>query len=172
MPRVLAQAHRRTFANSAFPGHFSLAFSRNRSDQSSCAKPAQKGKPEPNDERRSQHKGAPEKASSKKGATRAKNAPKGQKTAKGGKATPKKTAAKKTSQAKEAATAPRAEGKGAKVLELIARSKGATLAELMKATDWQAHSIRGFISTAIKKYKVTIESAKNDKGERVYRNAS
>ncbi len=112
--------------------------------------------------------GAPEKASSKKGATRAKNAPKGQKTAKGGKATPKKAAAKKTTRAKEAATAPRAESKGAKVLELIARAKGATLAELMKATEWQAHSIRGFISTAAKKYKVTIESSKNDKGERTY----
>jgi hypothetical protein len=80
----------------------------------------------------------------------------------------KKPAAKKTARAKDAATAPRAESKGAKVLELIARAKGATLAELMKATEWQAHSIRGFISTASKKYKVTIESSKNDKGDRVY----
>lgn len=120
--------------------------------------------------------GAPKKASSKKQATRAKGAPKGRKTAKGGKAAaPKKAtpAAKKTPKAartKEAA-APRAESKGAKVLELIARAKGATLAELMKATEWQAHSIRGFISTAAKKYKVTIDSSKNDKGERVYTTA-
>ncbi len=117
--------------------------------------------------------GAPEKASSKKGATRAKDAPKGQKTAKGGKskaAAPKKAAkaTRATARTKETATAPRAESKGAKVLELIARAKGATLAELMKATEWQAHSIRGFISTAAKKYKVTIESSKNDKGERIY----
>jgi len=39
----------------------------------------------------------------------------------------------------------------------------------MKATDWQAHSLRGFISTACKKHGVTIESAKNEAGERMYR---
>ncbi len=52
---------------------------------------------------------------------------------------------------------------------MIARAKGATLAEIMKATDWQAHSIRGFISTASKQHGVKIESAKNDAGGRVYR---
>jgi hypothetical protein len=65
--------------------------------------------------------------------------------------------------------APRAESKGAKILELIARAKGATLAEIMKTTDWQAHSVRGFISTAAKKHGIEIESAKNDAGERIYR---
>jgi hypothetical protein len=52
---------------------------------------------------------------------------------------------------------------------MIARAKGATLAEIMKATDWQAHSVRGFISTAGKKHCVKIESAKNDDGERTYK---
>ena len=81
---------------------------------------------------------APQKASSKKGATQKKGAPKGQKTAKGGKAkaSPKKEAkagkkAKPSAQAEEAST-PRAESKGAKILELIGRPKGATLAELVK----------------------------------------
>ena len=50
-------------------------------------------------------------------------------------------------------------------------AKGATLAEIMKATDWQAHSVRGFVSTAAKKHGVEIESAKNAAGERVYRGA-
>src|SRR5580693_3793157 len=99
---------------------------------------------------------APEKASSKKGATQKKGAPKGQKAAKDkAKASPKKqaTAGKKAkpAHAKETST-PRAESKGAKILELIGRPKGATLAEIVKATDWQKHSIRGFLSTTSKKH--------------------
>ena len=81
---------------------------------------------------------APEKAPAKKAASQKKGAPKGQKNAKGAKA---KAAAKakkatKPTAAKKAA-APRAESKGAKILEMIARAKGATLAEIMKATCWQ-----------------------------------
>ena len=38
----------------------------------------------------------------------------------------------------------------------------------MTETDWQAHSVRGFISILGKK-GVEIESSKNDAGERVYR---
>jgi Protein of unknown function (DUF3489) len=67
------------------------------------------------------------------------------------------------------ATAPRAESKGAKILEMIGRANGATLAEIMKATDWQAHSVRGLIATARKKQKGHIESAKTEAGDRVYR---
>jgi hypothetical protein len=112
---------------------------------------------------------APAKAASKKAATRKKDAPKGQKTAKGAK--PKKVAkaTRKAAKPERTAAAPRAESKGATILDMIARAKGATLAEIMKATDWQAHSVRGFISTAAKKHKVNIESSKNDSGDRVYR---
>ena len=35
--------------------------------------------------------------------------------------------------------------------KLIKRSKGATLAELQKATGWQAHSVRGAISGTLRK---------------------
>jgi hypothetical protein len=52
---------------------------------------------------------------------------------------------------------------------MIARANGASLADLMKAPECQAHSIRGFLSTASKKRKLNIESSKNDKGERTYR---
>jgi len=88
------------------------------------------------------------------------------------KAAPKKDAkvgkkAAKPARAKEAST-PRAESKGAKILALIGRPKGATLAEIMKATSWQAHSVRGFLSTAAKKHDLQIESTKNNAGERVY----
>ena len=118
---------------------------------------------------------APEKTPTKKGASQKKGAPKGKKAAKGGKAkgTPKKEAkankkAAKPATAKEAST-PRPKSTGAKILDLIGRAKGATLAEIMKATDWQAHSVRGFLSTAAKKHGLKIESTKTEAGDRVYR---
>jgi hypothetical protein len=115
---------------------------------------------------------APETASSKKGATQKKDAPKGQKTAKGAsKAAPKKDAKagkKAVSPAAKEASAPRPESKGAKILELIGRPKGASLTEIQKATDWQAHSVRGFLSTAAKKNGLKIESTKTEAGDRVY----
>ena len=117
---------------------------------------------------------APEKASSKKQASQRKDAPKGQKAAKAakGKTAPKREArAGKKSVKREAAkaTPPRPDSKGAKILALIERAKGATLAEIMKATGWQAHSVRGFLSTAAKKHGLQIESAKSESGDRVYK---
>jgi hypothetical protein len=106
--------------------------------------------------------GAPKKASSKKGATPKKGAPKGQKNAKGAKKAAKPAPTKE-------ATSPRADSKGAKILALIRRPKGATLAELAKLTGWQNHSIRGYLSGTVgKKMGLTVESAKRDDGERVY----
>ena len=117
---------------------------------------------------------APEIASSKKAASQKKGAPKGQKAAKGSKAKPaaKKEAkagkkAAKPARARESSV-PRAESKGAKILELIGRPKGASLAEIMKATSWQAHSVRGFLSTAGKKHGLKIDSTKTEAGDRVY----
>jgi hypothetical protein len=116
---------------------------------------------------------APKETSPKKGATQKKGAPKGKRAAKGGKAkSSRKKEAKagkkaKPAHAKEAST-PRTESKGAKILELIGRPKGATLAEIVNATDWQKHSIRGFLSTAAKKHRLKIESTKTEAGDRVY----
>jgi len=110
---------------------------------------------------------APGKTSSKKGATRKKAAPKSQKAAKGAKSRPKKKVAK-PAPAKESPT-PRAETKGAKILALLRRPKGCTLAELAKLTAWQNHSIRGFLSGTVgKKMGLTVKSAKREDGERVY----
>ncbi|HEY1754401.1 MAG TPA: DUF3489 domain-containing protein [Bryobacteraceae bacterium] len=112
---------------------------------------------------------APAKAASKKAATQKKGAPKGRKTAKGAKPKAEGKAKKTAKKTERKAAAPRAESKGAKILDMIARAKGATLAEIMKATDWQAHSVRGFISTAGKKHSVKIESSKSEAGDRVYK---
>jgi hypothetical protein len=57
-----------------------------------------------------------------------------------------------------------------KVLELMKRKEGATLAEIAKATDWQNHSIRGFVSGHVtKKLGLKVESTKSEAGERIYR---
>jgi hypothetical protein len=78
--------------------------------------------------------------------------------------------ARKTAKsAKQKKAAPPAKQKSAIILALIGRKSGATLATIMAATAWQAHSVRGFISLAQSKRGLKIHSAKNKKGERVYR---
>ncbi len=72
---------------------------------------------------------------------------------------------------KQAATAgvPREFSKKAIVLDLLRRKNGATMAEIAKATQWQNHSIRGFLSGEVsKRMGLTIESTKNAAGERCY----
>jgi hypothetical protein len=55
------------------------------------------------------------------------------------------------------------------VVALLSRAKGATLDDIMTATGWQSHSVRGFISgTLKKKLGRTVTSEKTAKG-RIYR---
>jgi|ERR1017187_435701 hypothetical protein len=123
---------------------------------------------------------APGKGTSKKGASTKEGAPKSQKSAKGGKPKaapapkPKKTApASKTAKAPKTAK-PKADGvregtKTAKVVDLLKRSGGATLSQIMKATGWQPHSVRGFISGTLgKKMGLTVASVKGEDGQRCY----
>jgi hypothetical protein len=93
----------------------------------------------------------------------------------------KKTSSKKTKKpaTKVAKTKQAAKSKAAKptkalrpdskkeiVLTLLRREQGATLAEIAKATDWQNHSIRGFVSGQLtKEMGLKVESTKNE-GER------
>ncbi len=55
------------------------------------------------------------------------------------------------------------------VLALVRRPDGATLAELMTATGWQAHSVRGFISGTLRKaLGLTVQLTKHNDGSSVY----
>jgi hypothetical protein len=66
--------------------------------------------------------------------------------------------------------APRPGSKTAKILDLLKRPAGVSLKELTKATGWQAHSLRGFLSGAVaKKMGTSVESFKRGGGERAYR---
>jgi hypothetical protein len=59
--------------------------------------------------------------------------------------------------------------KTAKILDLLKRPGGATSKDLMKATGWLPHSVRGFLSgTVRKKLGLTVTSTKGENGERTY----
>ncbi|HEV8414872.1 MAG TPA: DUF3489 domain-containing protein [Bryobacteraceae bacterium] len=81
---------------------------------------------------------------------------------------------RKVSPAKKAPKSAKAAGardgsKAAKVLDLLKRPGGATAKELMKATGWQPHSVRGFLSGTVgKKLGLTVTSTKAEDGERTY----
>src|SRR5882672_814962 len=68
------------------------------------------------------------------------------------------------------ATAPARRGtKIEKILALLKRPGGTTLKELIKATGWQPHSVRGFLSGVItKKLKLKVASVKDESGVRRY----
>jgi len=115
---------------------------------------------------------APQNASSKKGSSPKTGRPKAKQGAK--RAAPKKpakTTGRKTKTAKPAkdAAVPREFSKKSIVLELLRRPRGATLAELVQTTKWQAHSVRGFLSgTVAKKMNLPLVSGKREDGTRFY----
>jgi hypothetical protein len=78
-----------------------------------------------------------------------------------------KVAAQKTLKASASSTAKQAT-KADQILGLLQRPAGATLKALMAATGWQAHSVRGFISSQlVKKMGLAVKSIRRG-GERAY----
>lgn len=70
-------------------------------------------------------------------------------------------------------TVKRAGTKQALLIDLLRRKDGTTLAEMIAATGWQAHSVRGAMSAALKKkLGLTIVSEKTEGRGRVYRIAA
>src|SRR5262245_35551613 len=81
--------------------------------------------------------------------------------------TTKRTAAKSSAKQPKAA---RPASKQAQLIELLRRPDGATIDEVVKALDWQAHTVRGAISGALKrKLGLKVESEKVEDRGRAYR---
>ena len=84
------------------------------------------------------------------------------------KAPVKPVASKKASSEPKPAVA-REGSRKAIVIALLEKPEGASLAEIMEATGWQSHSVRGFISgNLVKKSGLKVDSFKRDDGQRAY----
>jgi hypothetical protein len=66
-------------------------------------------------------------------------------------------------------TTMRPDTKHARILAMLRAPAGTTIAAIMTATDWQQHSVRGFLAGVVrKKLGLNLVSEQTDKG-RVYR---
>jgi hypothetical protein len=76
----------------------------------------------------------------------------------------------KSGKSKPKARGTRADSKQAKLIEMLKTAKGATIDEIVKALDWQPHTVRGAIAGALKKkLGLNITSEKVEGRGRVYR---
>ena len=56
------------------------------------------------------------------------------------------------------------------VIQMLSRTEGATISQMMEQTGWQQHTVRGTLAGALKKrLGLTIESEKPEGQDRVYR---
>lgn len=90
-------------------------------------------------------------------------------TAANGKSSDEATQTKRPRRGAPKAHGPREGSKTATVLALLKRAGGVSSQQLMDATGWQAHSVRGFLSgTVVKKMGLVVVSAKGKDGTRKY----
>jgi hypothetical protein len=81
-----------------------------------------------------------------------------------------KTSQKRKVQAKAKTPGTRANSKQAQLIEMLQRPDGATIDEIVKKFDWQAHTVRGAIAGALKKkLGLNVQSEKVEGRGRVYR---
>jgi hypothetical protein len=74
-------------------------------------------------------------------------------------------AARRVAKPQDTAKSKPKRSKSAQVILLLSRKDGATLPELMTATGWQAHSVRGFLSgTVRKRLQLLLHSKGSDAG--------
>jgi hypothetical protein len=74
------------------------------------------------------------------------------------------------SPAKQSPAKSEASSKQSKVLAMLRAASGTTIAATMKATKWQQHSVRGFLSSVVrKKLRLNLTSKLNADGVRIYR---
>jgi hypothetical protein len=76
---------------------------------------------------------------------------------------------KTTKAKKQRTTATKVRTKSDQILSLLGRPSGASIAEMMKATGWQAHSVRGFLAGSLKRKGQTVTSEVDGNGVRRYR---
>ncbi len=81
--------------------------------------------------------------------------------------------AERPSRARRMAGQPRQGTKEELVIGLLQRAEGATLAQIVEATGWQPHTVRGAFAGALKKKRgLAVTSNKESGAERVYRIAA
>lgn len=74
-----------------------------------------------------------------------------------------------TGEAEEKTRATRADSKQARLVAMLKRPEGASIEEIVKAFEWQPHTVRGAIAGALKKkLGLTVTSEKSDERGRVY----